>query len=337
MKLEELDLEVAGVVGAPVKVAAPQPDWVEARNSGAIPLSLFNLYEAAGYLSFGAAPKFLADPDNVLFSYFGMLLRGVRQQLSDGVELLGDLKQSHGLLYDPIKKAKGLPWDPSADRRSKRAFRDLVASAYSALDMVAELVALMFSDGIPNLAVGRAQFASIEDWLRKPPSITGPIIEPRDAVLSDLRAALTSVVMSDGPEQDWLPLVRLLRNKGAHLGDDVFRYFGLFGPDDSLYLFIPRQWPYFFEQHLKPIGQDDGEPFPVFLQRTLIHEDYISFGAGLNSKIQTVVDSTSEVLQAAFKMFGTFELNQAALSQLNGNSRAYVFRYFVSHKQSAAG
>ena len=61
MKLEELDLDVAGVVGAPVKVTAPQPDWVQARNAGAIPLSLFNLYEAAAYLSFGAAPRFLAD------------------------------------------------------------------------------------------------------------------------------------------------------------------------------------------------------------------------------------------------------------------------------------
>ena len=160
MKLEELDLEVAGVVGAPVTFTAPQPDWIDARNSGAIPLSLFKLYETAGYLSLGAAPKFLADPDKVLFSYFGMLVRGVRQQLSDGVELLGELKQSHDLLYDPIKKAKGLPWDPMADRRSKRAFRDLVASAYSALDMVAELIALMFTSGIPNLTVGRAQFGS---------------------------------------------------------------------------------------------------------------------------------------------------------------------------------
>ena len=94
MKLEELNLDVAGVVGAPVKITAPQMEWLQARDSGVIPESLFKLYEAAGYLSFGAAPKFLADSDNVLFSYFTMLLRGLRQQLSDGAELLGELKQA---------------------------------------------------------------------------------------------------------------------------------------------------------------------------------------------------------------------------------------------------
>jgi hypothetical protein len=103
MKLEELNLDVAGVVVAPAKITAPQSEWLQARSSGVIPESLFKLYEAAGYLSSGAAPRFLADPDNVLFSYFAMLLRGLRQQLSEGSELLAELKQAHNLLYDPIK------------------------------------------------------------------------------------------------------------------------------------------------------------------------------------------------------------------------------------------
>ena len=100
---------------------------------------------------------------------------------------------SVNLLYDPIKKAKGLPWDPLADRRSRRAFRDLVASAYAALDVVAELIALMFTDGIPNLTVGRAQFGSIENWLRKTPNVAGMIVAPKDALLSDLHTALATI------------------------------------------------------------------------------------------------------------------------------------------------
>lgn len=254
MKLNELNLDVVGVVGAPLKITAAQPDWIKARDSGAIPESLFKLYQVAGYLSFSAAPKFLADTDNVLFSYFSMLLRGVRQQLTDAAESLDELKQAHALVYDPIKKAKGLPWDPGADRRSKRVFREIVVAAYSSLDTTAELVAVMFTGSIPGLTVGRAQFGSIEDWLRKPAQATGIVLSPHDAVLADLRSALTPLVLPNGPERDWLPLVRMLRNKGAHLGDDVFRYFGLFDPDDRLYLFVPREWPYFFEQHLKPAG-----------------------------------------------------------------------------------
>ncbi len=216
MKLEALNLDVAGVVVAPVKITAPQPEWLQARNAGVIPESLFKLYEAAGYLSFGAAPKFLADPDNILFSYFAMLLRGLRGQLSEGAELLVELKQAHSLLYDPIKKARGLSWDPTADKRSKRAFREIVVAAYSSLDMTADLVALMFTGRIPGLTVGRAQFGLIEDWLRKPVPTIGAILSPQDASVADLREALTPLVLPNGPERDWLPLVRMLRNKGAH-------------------------------------------------------------------------------------------------------------------------
>jgi hypothetical protein len=337
MKLEALNLEVAGVVIAPVKITAPQAEWLQARSSGVIPESLFKLYEAAGYLSFGAAPKFLADTDNVLFSYFAMLLRGLRGELSEGAELLGELKQAHNLLYDPIKKAKGLSWDPAADKCSKRAFRDLVVAANSSLDMTADLVALMFTGYIPGLTVGRAQFGSIEDWLRKPPPATGTILSPQDAGLAELRGALMPLVLPTAPERDWLPLVRMLRNKGAHLGDDVFRYFGLFGGDDCLYLFVPREWPYFFEQHMKPVGQGSTEPFPEFLLRTLIHEDYISFAEGLNVKVRRVIGAVSGIVQAAFKMFGGFELNEAALVQLKNNSRAYSFEYFADAGTSVAG
>jgi hypothetical protein len=121
----------------------------------------------------------------------------------------------------------------------------------------------------------------------------------------------------------------MLRNKGAHLGDDVFRYFGLFGIDGSLYSFIPRQWPYFFEEHMKPAGHEGArEPFSQFLLRTLVHEDYISFAEGLNSKIHRVVGTASEVIHIAFKMFARFELNQTALSELKDNSRSYDFEYF---------
>lgn len=337
MKLEELNLDVAGVVGAPVKITAPQSEWLQARSSGVIPESLFKLYEAAGYLSFGAAPKFLADPDNVLFSYFAMLLRGLRRQLSEGAELLGELKQAHSLLYDPIKKAKGLPWDPTADKRSKRAFRELVVADYSSLDLTADLVALMFTGCIPGLTVGRAQFGMIEDWLRKPAPATGAILSPQDASLADLRGVLTPLVLPNGPERDWLPLVRMLRNKGAHLGDDAFRYFGLFGNDDSLYLFVPREWPYFFEQHMKPAGQSSTEPFAEFLLRTLIHEDYISFAEGLNARVRRVIGAASGIFHAAFTKFGGFDLNEAALVQLKNNSRAYKFEYFADADTSVAG
>lgn len=129
----------------------------------------------------------------------------------------------------------------------------------------------------------------------------------------------------------------MLRNKGAHLGDDVFRYFGLFGPNDSLYLFVPRVWPYFFEEQMKPVGEDPKEPLPDYLFRTLIHQDYISFAEGLNAKVRQVVSATSGVLRAAYTMFSEFALNQNALVEIKSNSFAYSFEHFENAGAPVAG
>jgi hypothetical protein len=331
MKLPDLKLDVSAVVGAPMKIDSPEPTWLEARASDIIPESLFRLYKAAGHLSFGAAPSFLADPDNVLFSYFGMLVRGLKQQLSDGVELLADLKRADSQIYDPIKKAKGLSWDPTADRRARRAFRHLIVTAYGSLDILADLVALMFTGRIPGLTVGRAQFISIEEWLRNPPAASGVVLTPYDDHLAQLRSGLYPFVLPNGPDRDWLPLLRLLRNKGAHLGDDIFRFFGLYDDSGSLYWFVPREWPYFFEKHMKPAGSaGPAKPFPQLLMETLMHEDYISFSEGLNARIRQIVGTGSETIRAGFVAFSRFSLNKAAILELEKNSRTFGFEHFES-------
>ena len=121
----------------------------------------------------------------------------------------------------------------------------------------------------------------------------------------------------------------MLRNKGAHLGDHVFRYFGLFDKDDHLYLFVPREWPYLFEKYMKPAGHAGPKtPIAEILRKTLIHEDYISFSSGLNTKVRHVVSAGAEVILAAFVPFGKFALNEAALAELEGNSRSFEFEYF---------
>lgn len=259
-----------------------------------------------------------------------MLLRGLKQQLTDGVELLDDLKESHGQVYDPLKKAQGLSWDPTADRRSKRAFQELIVVACSSLDIIAEVTALMFTGRIPGLTVGRAQFVSVEDWLRQPPQPSGVLLTPQDAGIADLHAALAPLVFPTGSECDWVPLVRMLRNKGAHLGDEVFRYFGLHDSDGRLYLFVPREWPYFFEQDIRPAGDKAKKSIAELLLKTLIHEDYISFAEGLNTKVRVVVGAAWKVFRSAYTMFGAFDFNELAIKELKKNSCSYGFKHFES-------
>jgi hypothetical protein len=329
MKLEQLNLDIAGVVSAPLKRTTPEPEWIAVKESAIIPTELFRLYEAAGFLSFGAAPTFLRDQKHVLFSYYGMLVRSLKQQMQDAADLLQELGQAHALLYDPVKKAKGIAWDPGADDRSRRAFRALVIADYSALDITAELAAVLFTGRIPQVSVGRAQFGALEDWLRAGAGPTALVLSPADALLSDFRAALTPIVLPVDAERDWVRLVRLLRNKGAHLGDEAFRSFGLLGADDTLYLFLPREWPYFFEQDIKPSGSEPEQSLRELLMRTLIHEDYISFAAGLNRKVCSVIDSACRIFRSAYVTFADFPFNELALKELRKNSRAYDFRHFT--------
>lgn len=315
------------MVGAPVSITAAEPAWLASLRSGVLPEPLFRLYEQAQFLSFGAAPRFLRDPDNLLFSYFGMLVRGLHQQLQDAADLFEVLQVANQSGYTPVKKSRGLPWDPSADRRANRAFRDILTASYATLDILAELISLVFTNRIPGLIVGRSQFASIENWLRADAAIESGYVLANQ--LGSLRQQLVLHIPTDGPERDWLPLLRLLRNKNAHLGDDVFRYFGLFDSQGELYLFVPRQWPYFFQMHMTPATEAvNAEPFPEFLRKTLVAQDYIAFTKGLNRKIRTVVGGTAEVLGSALDIVGGNDLNQAALTQLLANSRTFEFEGF---------
>ena len=136
----------------------PEKEWVQARDSASIPVELYNLYEKAHYLSFGSAPRFLGDPDNVLFSYFGMLLRSLMEALVDSNEQAQSFIVDQKLTYDAGKKLRGETWDPGADARARRHFRDLLIALQTSLDALADLIALFFTGLIPGLRFGRGQF-----------------------------------------------------------------------------------------------------------------------------------------------------------------------------------
>ena len=129
MRLEDCELDLSVAVMAPISRRKPEDDWLKAKKSGAIPVSVFALYTRANYLSFGGAPPFLRDDENVLFSYFGMVLGSVMKSLVEAEEEQRLFVKAHGEVYDPLKRARGQEWDPSADDRARRHFRYLLLSA----------------------------------------------------------------------------------------------------------------------------------------------------------------------------------------------------------------
>lgn len=331
MKIEDCVLTGDVVVGAPFTRSEPEEEWVRARDSGTIPIELFDLYRRADYLSFGSEPKFLADPEHVLFSYFGMLLRSAMESFVDSQEQLQSFIDEQKQSYDAGKKMRGESWDPSADVRARRHFRNFLIALQTSLDTLADLVALFFTGRIPRLSFGRAHFSRIEVWLKRPLPRFGQIVTPYDERLHRLFDSLAPLVHASGQERDWLPLMRMLRNKAAHLGHPVFRQVGLHDRTPKFYTFIPRQWPYIWERYMTPRGTPSPHG-PGFLQtlflETLMHQDVVTYAIGLRAKVLQLVQAGVSELAETYRQFQNFPLNTTALAELQGNSESYRFERF---------
>lgn len=340
MRLQDCSLDINLVAIHPVHRTEPEASWVEGRDSGTIPSSVFDLYSCASYLSFGTAPPFLADDDKTLFTYFGMLLESLKDSLVEANDELGLFVSVQNHRYDPGKEARGEQWDPLAEEQSGRHFKYLLLSLHSALDALADVVAIFFTGRISRLCVGRAQFSRIETWLEEPVVRSSSEVTPQEHFLQELRSALHPLVYPDSPERDWLRLMRLFRNKATHLGRTAFRYWVLHDKAGQFYTFLPRQWPYFWEKHLRPAdpsGPAGLESSAALLQKVLIQQDMITYAQGLRMKVHDVIASGALVLNAAYEQLKDCSLNILALAELKRNSEAYSFECFGAEQSSDAG
>jgi len=311
-----------------------EEEWVRALSSYAIPQPLFDLYRRANYLSFGSAPSFFADENNLLFSYFSLIVRSIMTALVDAADQGKEFKESQSVTYYPGKATDDPTWTKEkselADKRARNSFRNLLNSLYIALDALAEIIAIFAPGKISNLTVGRAQFSSIESWLKEPPPLLGLIATPQEQYLDELYKVLHPIVQTVGSERDWLPYLRLLRSKAAHLGQPQFRQIGLPCKDGKYYVFLPREWPYLWEKHIKDVGKRTSyEPMPDLLTRTLAHEDIVTYADGARRKVVSVVNDAMVVIGKAYQDFSSFPFNEAGLQELARNSKSFEFKYFA--------
>jgi hypothetical protein len=248
MRLEKCNTDVDLLSAAPIQRSEPEPDWVKSNEMGEIPESLFRLYVRSNFLSFDSAPNFLKDKDHQVFSYFALMLRGIKSSLVDADDDLRGFVEAEGKVYDLGKQSRNEPWEPTAHLRSKKHLRLVLLSLFSSLDSVAEVIALILPDSIPKLRLGRADFANIEDWLKAKLPVSNLVISPVEAKVIELHDALRPIVLSTGEEKDWLPVAKLLRNKSAHLGSDQFREIGFHDDNRIFYTFLPTRWPLIWEE-----------------------------------------------------------------------------------------
>ena len=92
---------------------------------------------------------------------------------------------------------------------------------------------------------------SIERWLSQPFPSASTVVTPYDSHVLNLYDQLRPLVICDPPEQDWLGVTHILRNKVLHFGQSMLRQVGLHDTKPEFYLFIPRQWPFIYERYLR--------------------------------------------------------------------------------------
>jgi hypothetical protein len=318
---------------APLQWSEPEPRWVSARDSGAIPAELFGLYQQAEFLSLGSAPPFLSDSKNVVFSYFSMLLNCLMANLVDAQEHRANLVKDEALLFDFGKKIRKEHWDPEADSRFRRNLRDILIASDGCLDTLADLVALMLAGRwkIGGLRLGRGDFVSIEKWLSQPFQTSSTIATPYDSHVRNLYNELRPLVICDPPEQDWVGLKDILRNKILHFGQAMLRVVGLHDSQPRFYVFIPRQWPFIYERYLRPREQHtphDPDLMRKLFTAALIHQDVLTFAQGLHLRVSEIVRVVVSWTAKMYADFSDFPVSQESLQALESPLAQSPFEYF---------
>jgi hypothetical protein len=290
---------------------------------------VFSLYSRAGFLSYGSTPRFLSDDKHYLFGYFSMVLESIKGTLVDADQELEGFATAQSQIWDVGKEQRGESWDDNADRRAKNHFRMLVLSLCASLDAASELTALLLTGQVPGLAVGRAAFTEIEKWLKAPlPPMKTAVITPQRIVLEKLYQRLHPIVEATGPEKDWLPLMKVFRDKAAHLGTVHFREIGFHDKDLRFHRFFPRRWPVLWEEHMSAAGSKEPHPTLESMVGQFMRQDNISYVHSLRAKVTMLIDAACDVLDSAYETFKDFQPNQAAMLQLQKNAKAFDFEGF---------
>jgi hypothetical protein len=334
VKIQDCHTQLGAVVTPPLEHEDPGDDWRAAKADGRIPEKLWDLYRATRYLSASALAG-LATPDaRIITVYYARLIRSVKECLLDAVELRTEMRDFYSRQYDP-RKPYPHEFDRDASRRHRSAFRNLLVNLVGALDVFADVVAVMLPHEIPRLKAGGAAFTDIEKWLARPHQLPSGLISPAQHFVAELHQQLSSiVVVTAGPERDWLPLMRMYRNKVAHLGHDSYTQFGLESKaSDELGFFIPRSWPFVFEQHATmtpPSGaQNEVVDLSDVLTESLMHQDIEEYSDGAVHKINSILDVGFGVLHRLYVQFNSIPLSDNTLEDLERSKQSYKFEYFV--------
>ena len=170
-------------------------------------------------------------------------------------------------------------------------------------------------------------------WLNKPFTPFSLLATPYDAQVRALYDSLKPLVICNPPEQDWLGLTHLFRNKILHFGQGMLRIVGLYDMKGTkCYVFIPRQWPFIYERYMKPKGM--ATPHDPLLMRklfedSLIHQEIMSFVEGSHLRVFEIIRVVASWIAGMCKTFESRGSNADALVALETPLAQSPFEHFT--------
>lgn len=330
-KLQECELDPDMAWSYPMIHERPEEAWTASMETGRVPASLFKLYCIADYFSLGRAPKFLSDPDRVLFAYLKALGNGIRESFENAGDLLDELREAEKRHYTFLKKMRGEPWDDKAPLVSRRTFRYLLLEISGVLDQTAETVALILFGSVPGLPLGRAEFRRLVGMVRERVPVTSEILSPSEAQRERLFDVIASELSAEGPETDWLDLFYLYRNKTTHIGSYMFPCIGLRKLETELFpAFLPNRWPVFMEQHASVGSRGEKIDLRRFFESEFIHQDLEQYAEGLIARTLRLAEAVFAVLYESYRLLADCDPDPRRIEGLMKHKEAWRFQHFVT-------
>ncbi len=326
MKLKDC-LPADQVVSAPLLRTSPEESWVIASNNKTVPDSLYKFYIGAAYFSFDQCPKFLTDDQKIIFSHLGTSIDLIKTSFEEYQDLIDLMKKYDEDSYNPIKELKKVPFDREAPKHFKRTFQLLLINLYSILDSTAEALSVVLSWG----TLGRASFAEIVKKIKDAQGVaavaTAKVIVSLD---EKYRADITKIIQEeivDEQNGEWFDLFKLYRDKMAH-----FRHqscFFLHDNEGRFHAFLPRQWPYYFQQDIA-VGNAQSKAAESGLAELLMECDIFEYCAGLYKKIFGLSERIFNSLSEAYKIKkdSGYDPDPDCNRKIAGLIRKYKFKHF---------
>ncbi len=302
MKLKDC-LEAVAAVSAPLLRKGPSESWELAYKKEFIPESLYKFYITADYFSLDKCPKFLNDNQNILFPHLEAAIEIVKSSFEDYYELIDLMKKYDKDSYTPVKEIKGEAFDKNATKMFYRYFQILMINMYSIFDSTAEAIAIILSWG----KLGRGQFTTliknvVDDLDKNNNDSNVKIMSLEDKYIKDIKSVIKEDIIAER-NNEWYELFKLYRDKQAH-----FRRFSGFLLHDkkcNFYHFLPREWPYYFQQDItyaKNVKSNANNNLKELFSELLMEQDIFEYCDGLYKNIYNLTNRIFIILTEAFKI-----------------------------------